>query len=76
MLLTRHALFGLLGFSRLAALFTQPLEVVVWLWIFLRSTWRTGVLGRLHWRGRDYPASVTAFGDFSGIKPEARGERR
>jgi chlorobactene glucosyltransferase len=68
MLLTRHAMFGMLGFSRLAALFTQPLEVVVWLWIFLRSTWKVGVRGRLHWRGRDYPAKLTAFGDFSNIR--------
>lgn len=67
MLLTRHALFGVLGFSRLSALFTQPLEVLVWLWIFLRSTWKVGVLGRLHWRGREYPAKVTAFGHYEGI---------
>jgi chlorobactene glucosyltransferase len=73
LLLTRHALFGMLGFSRLAALFTQPVEVIVWLWIFLRSTWSVGVLGRLHWRGRDYPVTLSAFGDFEGIRREARG---
>lgn len=67
LLLTRHALFGVLGFSRLAALGGQPLEVIVWLWIFARSTWKVGVMGRLHWRGRDYPARVTAFGNFDGV---------
>jgi len=73
MLLTRHAMFGVLGFSRVAALFTQPLEVVVWLWIFLRSTWKVGVRRRLLWRGRDYPAKVSAFGDFPGLTREAKG---
>ncbi|MGK2859300.1 MAG: glycosyltransferase [Thermoanaerobaculia bacterium] len=71
-LLTRLALFGALGFSRAAALLTQPLEVLVWQWIFLRSTWRLGVRRRLHWRGRDYPATVTAFGHAAGIE---RGRR-
>ena len=73
MLLTRLAMFGALGFSRASALLMQPLEVLVWQWIFIRSTWRLGVLRRLHWRGRDYPASVTAFGDASGVERRPAG---
>lgn len=72
-LLTRLALFGALGFSRASALLMQPLEVLVWHWIFLRSTWRLGVMRRLHWRGRDYPASVSAFGDTGGIERRPAG---
>ena len=73
-LLTRLALFGALGYSRAAALLAQPLEVLAWLWIFLRSAWFVGVLRRLHWRGRAYPSIVTAFGNSSGIdrRPTAR----
>jgi hypothetical protein len=67
LLATRLSLFGALGYNMAVALLMQPFEVVVWYWIFFRSTWRLGVRRRLHWRGRQYPGKVTAFGDAEGI---------
>ncbi len=58
----RVVLFRALGYGLGNALFLHPLGVTVWTWILLRSTWLTGVRGRLEWRGRTYDAQKTRFG--------------
>jgi chlorobactene glucosyltransferase len=48
-----------LGYRLDVALVAQPLMMVVWTWIFVRSMWHTGVRRRLAWRGRSYDAGGT-----------------
>ena len=59
---TRLTLFASLRYRLDAALLLHPVMTAVWAWIFLRSTWITGVRGQLHWRGRMYDAAKTRFG--------------
>ena len=59
---SRLVLFSSLGYRLDNALFGNPLMVLLWMWILIRSTWITGVRRRLHWRGRMYDASRTRFG--------------
>lgn len=44
------------------AIVLHPLMVSFWAYIFLRSTWFTGVRNELRWRGRSYDAAQTRFG--------------
>ncbi len=61
---SRLALYRTFGFSLLAAALLQPLEIGLFLFIFARSTLVVGILGRATWRGREYPARVTTFGEW------------
>jgi chlorobactene glucosyltransferase len=62
MTLVRVILFAALGYSIASALFGAVPMALVWLWILVRSTWKTGIRRQLHWRGRTYDASRTRFG--------------
>lgn len=59
---SRVILFASLGYRMDNAIFGNPLMVLLWTWILLRSTWITGIRRQLHWRGRLYDASRTRFG--------------
>ncbi len=60
--LTRVVLFTSLGYRLDNAIFGNPLMVLLWMWILIRSTWVTGIRRQLHWRGRMYDAGRTRFG--------------
>jgi chlorobactene glucosyltransferase len=60
--LTRLILFVSLGYRVDNAILGDVPMILLWIFIFLRSAWITGVRGRLHWRGRNYDASRTRFG--------------
>ncbi|HYI10459.1 MAG TPA: glycosyltransferase family 2 protein [Thermoanaerobaculia bacterium] len=60
--LLRVILFASLGYRLDNALFGNPLMVLLWLWIMIRSTWITGIRKQLIWRGRTYDAAKTRFG--------------
>ena len=60
--LVRVILFASLGYRLDNAVFGDVPMVLLWIFIFLRSAWITGVRGQLHWRGRRYDASRTRFG--------------
>jgi len=60
--LTRALLFRSLRYPMWSAILLHPFTTVIWFWIFLRSTWLTGVRRQLHWRGRTYDAAETRFG--------------
>ncbi|MBV8519133.1 MAG: glycosyltransferase [Acidobacteria bacterium] len=62
MTLVRVVLFAALGYSIASALFGAIPMALVWLWILVRSTWKTGIRRQLDWRGRTYDASRTRFG--------------
>ena len=59
---TRVILFASLGYRLDNAIFGNPLMVLLWMWILIRSTWVTGIRRQLHWRGRMYDAGRTRFG--------------
>jgi hypothetical protein len=59
---TRLLLFRSLRYRLDNALLLHPIMCAIWLWIFLRSTWMTGVRRKLLWRGRTYDARHTRFG--------------
>jgi glycosyltransferase involved in cell wall biosynthesis len=59
---TRLILFRSLRYRLDNALFLHPLMVAIWIWIFLRSMWLTGIRRQLLWRGRTYDARQTRFG--------------
>jgi glycosyltransferase involved in cell wall biosynthesis len=59
---TRLILFRSLRYRLDNALFLHPLMVAIWIWIFLRSMWLTGIRRKLLWRGRTYDARQTRFG--------------
>ena len=59
---TRVILFRSLGYPLWSAILLHPVMIAIWAWIFLRSTWLTGVRRQLHWRGRTYDAAETKFG--------------
>ena len=59
---TRLILFRRLRYRLDNALFLHPVMVAIWTWIFLRSTWLTGIRRTLLWRGRTYDARQTRFG--------------
>jgi len=52
--LTRLVVFGSLRYRLDSALFAAPLMALFWMFIFLRSAWKTGVRRQLEWRGRIY----------------------
>ncbi len=56
---TRLILFLWLGYRADSALFAHPLMIAVWLYILLRSMWRTGIRREIEWRGRRYDANRT-----------------
>jgi len=60
--LARVILFTALGFRLDNAVAGNVPMVLLWLWILLRSTWKTGVRRQLTWRGRTYDAAETRFG--------------
>lgn len=60
--LIRLILFASLRYRLDNALLGHPLMIGVWLWIMVRSAWRTGVRRELMWRGRKYDARHTKFG--------------
>ncbi|HXA18589.1 MAG TPA: glycosyltransferase [Thermoanaerobaculia bacterium] len=59
---TRLILFRSLRYRLDNALLLHPVMVGIWTWIFVRSLWITGILGKLLWRGRTYDARQTRFG--------------
>jgi glycosyltransferase involved in cell wall biosynthesis len=59
---TRLVLFRSLRYRLDNALLLHPVMIAIWLWIFVRSTWLTGVRRKLLWRGRTYDARQTRFG--------------
>ena len=59
---TRLILFRSLRYRLDNALLLHPIMAAIWLWIFVRSTWLTGVRRKLLWRGRTYDARQTRFG--------------
>lgn len=59
---TRLILFRSLRYRLDNALLLHPVMVTIWLWIFLRSMWLTGIRRKLLWRGRTYDARQTRFG--------------
>jgi Glycosyltransferases, probably involved in cell wall biogenesis len=59
---TRLILFRSLRYRLDNALLLHPVMSAIWLWIFLRSAWLTGVRRKLLWRGRTYDARQTRFG--------------
>ncbi|MDP9361230.1 MAG: glycosyltransferase [Acidobacteriota bacterium] len=59
---TRLILFRSLRYRLDNALLLHPVMVAIWMWIFIRSTWLTGVRRKLLWRGRTYDARRTRFG--------------
>lgn len=61
--LTRLVLYASLGFSLAAALLVHPLEIVLSLFVFARSTFVVGVRRSVTWRGRGYPERITTFGE-------------
>ncbi|HEX9164204.1 MAG TPA: glycosyltransferase family 2 protein [Thermoanaerobaculia bacterium] len=61
-LATRVIFFAALRYPIWNALLLHPFGAAAWIWITLRSTWITGVRGRLPWRGRTYDAASTRFG--------------
>src|SRR5438105_7067485 len=60
--ITRLILFRSLRYRLDSALFLHPVMVAIWIWIFLRSMWLTGIRRKLLWRGRTYDARDTRFG--------------
>ena len=60
--ITRLILFRALRYRLDNALFLHPVMAAIWLWIFLRSIWLTGIRRKLLWRGRTYDARQTRFG--------------
>ena len=62
--LTRLFLYSVLGFDLVAAALLHPLEIVITLYIFARSTLVVGILRNVTWRGRGYPSRITTFGEF------------
>jgi glycosyltransferase involved in cell wall biosynthesis len=60
--LTRLILFRSLRYRLDNALLLHPVMAMIWLWIFLRSMWLTGIRRKLLWRGRTYDARQTRFG--------------
>jgi len=59
---TRLILFRSLRYRVDNALLLHPVMAAIWLWIFLRSMWLTGIRRKLLWRGRTYDARRTRFG--------------
>ncbi len=59
---TRLLLFRALRYRLDSALVLHPVMAAIWMWIFLRSAWLTGVRRQLRWRGRTYDARQTRFG--------------
>jgi glycosyltransferase involved in cell wall biosynthesis len=60
--LTRIILFAALRYRLDNAVLGDVPMVLLWVFIFLRSAWITGVRGELRWRGRRYDAAKTKFG--------------
>jgi Glycosyltransferases, probably involved in cell wall biogenesis len=60
--LTRVVMFRALRYSTTAALFAYPLSLAVGTYLLARSTFLTGLRGRVTWRGRTYE-KTTRFGE-------------
>jgi chlorobactene glucosyltransferase len=60
--LSRLILFRSIGARLDNALLGHPVMVAFWTWIFIRSTWMTGVRKQVQWRGRTYERTWTRFG--------------
>ncbi|MBV8545780.1 MAG: glycosyltransferase [Acidobacteria bacterium] len=60
--LTRLILFSALRYRLDAAIFLHPVMAAIWMWIFIRSIWLTGIRRKVIWRGRTYDARHTRFG--------------
>jgi glycosyltransferase involved in cell wall biosynthesis len=60
--LSRLILFRSIGLRIDNALLGHPLMIAFWAWIFIRSTWLTGVRKQVQWRGRTYERTWTRFG--------------
>ncbi len=60
--LSRVVFFTALRYPLWSAILLHPFATLAWLWITLRSTWLTGIRGKLAWRGRTYDTSRTRFG--------------
>jgi chlorobactene glucosyltransferase len=56
---SRLVLFTVLRYSVWSALFLHPVMMLLWIWIFLRSMWITGIRNQVHWRGRKYERHTT-----------------
>jgi len=52
--LSRVLMFRSLRYRLDNAVFAHPLMMSLWIWIMLRSAWKTGVRGQVLWRGRLY----------------------
>jgi len=60
--LSRLILFTSIGARIDNALLGHPVMIAFWTWIFVRSTWMTGVRKQVRWRGRTYERTWTRFG--------------
>jgi glycosyltransferase involved in cell wall biosynthesis len=60
--LSRLILFRSIGARLDNALLGHPVMIAFWTWIFIRSTWLTGVRKQVQWRGRTYERTWTRFG--------------
>ena len=61
-LATRIVLFTALRYPLWSAVFLQPVQGALWIWIILRSAWFTGIRRKVTWRGRVYDSAATRFG--------------
>lgn len=59
---TRVVLFKAIRYPIWNAILLHPLMVIIWIYIFLRSMWYTGVRRQLLWRGRTFDARAARFG--------------
>jgi chlorobactene glucosyltransferase len=56
---SRLVLFIALRYGVWNALFLHPVMMLLWMWIFVRSMWITGIRNQVHWRGRKYERHTT-----------------
>jgi glycosyltransferase involved in cell wall biosynthesis len=60
--IARMILFAALGYRIDNAIFLHPVMILLGLYVYVRSAWRTGVRRQVSWRGRTYDAADTRFG--------------
>lgn len=51
--MVRVLVFARFRYPLLWAVLLHPVTTLIWMWIVVRSTWKTGVRRQLHWRGRE-----------------------
>ena len=61
-LATRVVLFAAFRYPLWNALLMQPVMIVLWSWIVVRSIWFSGFRRKVRWRGRTYDTAQTRFG--------------